>query len=214
VAAGLRVGIVDLTRGELGTRGTAEIRAREAAAAGEVLGVTYRENLGLPDGRLEADETSRRLVIEAVRRSRARLVVAPAPVDLHPDHATTGRIVERVRYLCPMPKYPAEGEAHRPSIWLWTMHHTEVAPAIVVDVSDVFERKLEAVRCFASQLHDPDVREEGPGTGIGRPDFLEALIARHRHWGSRIGVRYGEPYGHDGPLPVRQLGAFWDGLVR
>jgi bacillithiol biosynthesis deacetylase BshB1 len=127
VAAGLRVGIVDLTRGELGTRGTAEIRAREAAAAGEVLGVTYRENLGLPDGRLEADETSRRLVIEAVRRSRARLVVAPAPVDLHPDHATTGRIVERVRYLCPMPKYPAEGEAHRPSIWLWTMHHTEVA---------------------------------------------------------------------------------------
>jgi bacillithiol biosynthesis deacetylase BshB1 len=196
----------------MGTRGSAEIRAEEARRAREKLGVVATENLGLPDGRLEITEEAKRLVIEAIRRSRPSLVVAPHPVDLHPDHAVTGRLVEQVRYLCGMPKWPAAGEACRVPLVLRTMFHTPFDPDLVVDVTDVFEAKIEAIRCYASQLHDPATAEAGPGTNIGRPDFLDRWEARHRFWGERIGVTYGEPYAVDGPLPVRNPLALWEAL--
>ncbi len=214
IGSGKTVSIVDLTRGEMGTRGTAEIRAEEAERARRMLGVTSSENLGLPDGLLEVTEEAKRLVIEAIRRARPSLVVAPHPVDLHPDHAATGRIVEQVRYLCPMPKWPAEGEPCRVPLVLRTMFHTPFDPDLIVDVSDVFEAKLDAIRCYASQLHDDATVEAGPGTNIGRPDFIARWEARHRFWGERIGVTYGEPYTVDGPLPVRNPLALFEDLNR
>jgi len=202
VATGRSVGIVDLTRGEMGTRGTPEIRAEEAARAREVLGVTTAANLGLPDGRLAVTEEAKRLVIEAIRRARPRVLVAPHRVDLHPDHAAAGRLVDEVRYLCGMPKWPADGEPCRVPLVLRTMFHTPFDPDLVVDVTETYATKLEAIRCYASQLHAPEVKEAGPGTNIGRPDFLARWEARHRFWGERIGATFGEPYAVDGPLPV------------
>jgi len=213
VAAGRRVGVVDLTRGEMGTRGTAEIRAEEAKQAREKLGIVSAENLGLPDGRLEVTEEAKRLVIEAIRRASPRLLVAPHRVDLHPDHAAAGRLVDEVRYLCGMPKWPAAGEPCRVPLVLRTMFHTPFDPDVVVDISDVFEEKLEAIRCYASQLHRPDVAEEGPGTNIGRKDFLLRWEARHRFWGERIGAVFGEPYAVDGPIPVSNPDFLLDGLI-
>jgi N-acetylglucosamine malate deacetylase 1 len=212
VKSGKSVGIVDLTRGEMGTRGTPEIRAQEAERARLLLGISTSENLGLPDGRLEATDDAKRLVIEAIRRARPGIVVAPHAIDLHPDHAVTGRIVEQVRYLCAMPKWPADGEPCRVPLVLRTMFHTQFDPDLVVDVTDVYEAKIEAIRCYASQLHDPGTAEAGPGTNIGRPDFMDRWEARHRYWGERIGVTYGEPYAVDGPLPVRNTAAFLEVL--
>ncbi len=210
-ALGRTIGIVDLTRGEMGTRGTPEIRASEAAAASAVMSIDTRENLGLPDGRLAVNEESRRLVIESIRRHRPTVVLTNYHDDLHPDHAAAGRLVRDVRYLTPMRNYPAGGEPHRVSVFAHVQQHTAFVPSFIVDISDVWERKVEAIQCFASQLHDPGIPELGPGTKIGRPDFLEMFEGRHRYWGSQIGVAHGEAYWVEGPLPVADPFTLWGG---
>ena len=192
VARGYRVGLVDMTRGETGTRGTPEERLREAAAAAEVLGAAFRENLELPDGQLSSSEEARRKVIEAIRRYRPRILVGPYTTDYHPDHAATGRLLQEVLFLSGLVKYPAEGNPHRAGqIWSY-MCHDPFEPTFVVDITEHFERKMDALRCFASQLHQADSDE--PATNISRPDYAERLEARFRYFGDLIGVRYGEPF--------------------
>ncbi len=200
--AGRSFAILDLTRGEGGTRGTPEIRAAEAAAAAKVLGAEERIVLDHGDGRLEAGERVRRAVVDAIRRVRPSLVLAPRPGDLHPDHAAAGEAARSVRYVSGMPRwFPGAHPPHRARTFLYSLHHAaDDAPSLVVDVTGVFERKMAAVRCFASQLHDPSSKE--PRTGISSEEFLVRWEARHRWFGERIGVRYGEPWFHDGPLPV------------
>ena len=210
VAAGRSVGIIDLTRGEAGTRGTPETRAKEADAASALIGVSVRENLGLPDAGIEVTPEAKRLVVEAIRRHRPALVLTNWHHDLHPDHAATGQIVRAVRYLTAMPNYAAAGEPHRVAAFAHFMLHTPFDPSFVVDVTEVWERKVEVIRCFASQLHDPGIEEAGPGTKIGRPDFLLQFEGRHRYWGSRIGVPLGEPYWVEGPLPVSDPLRIWE----
>ncbi len=197
-ARGHRVAIADLTRGETGTRGTPETRVREAEAAGEVLGAVARENLGLPDASLRSDDSARRALVECIRRHRPAILVGPYPVDYHPDHAATGRLLEDVRFLSGLAKYPADGAPWRAG-QLWSyMCHDAIPTTFIVDVSDTWDRKIEALRCFASQLHDPDSRE--PETDIASPDKIERLEARFRYFGSLIGVRYGEPFHCARPL--------------
>jgi len=200
--AGRSVAILDLTRGEAGTRGTPEIRAKEAAAAARLLGAEERTILDLGDARLEPGLEARRAVVDAIRRLRPSLVLAARPGDLHPDHAAAGEAVRSVRYVCGMAKWhPGPHPPHRPRDFLFSMHHsTDLPPSLVVDVTPVFERKMALVRCFASQLHDPASKE--PGTRISSEDFLPAWEARHRWFGERIGVRYGEPWYCEGPVPV------------
>src|SRR5688572_7972466 len=200
--AGKSVALLDLTRGEGGTRGTPEGRAKEAAAAAALLGAEERVILDHGDGRLAATEDVRRSVVDAIRRFRPSLVLAPLHDDLHPDHAAAGEAVRSVRYVCGMTKWsPGPHAPHRPRTFLHSMHHScDRPPALVVDVSAVFERKIALVRCFASQLHDPASRE--PRTNIASEDFLPRWEARHRWFGERIGVRYGEPYFSDGPVAV------------
>lgn len=200
--AGKSVAILDLTRGEAATRGTPETRAREAAAAAALLGAEERVILDLGDARLEPDLGVRRAVVDAIRRHRPSLVLAPHRGDLHPDHAAAGEAVRSVRYVCGMAKWhPGPHPPHRPRTFLFSMHHaTDLPPSLVVDVSAVFERKISLVRCFASQLHDPASKE--PRTNIASEDFLPRWEARHRWFGERIGVRYGEPWFHEGPVPV------------
>jgi len=201
VDAGRSVAILDLTRGEGGTRGTAETRAAEAAAGARALGAAERTILDFGDGLLEPSLPVRRAVVAAIRRHRPSLVVAPHWRDLHPDHAAAGRAVRAVRYVCGMPKWdPGPHAPHRPSTFLFSMHHTEFRVSVVVDVTSVWERKCAAVRCYPSQLHDPASKE--PRTSIASDEFVPRWEARHRWFGSRAGVRFGEPYFHDGPVPV------------
>jgi bacillithiol biosynthesis deacetylase BshB1 len=200
--AGKSVAILDLTRGEAGTRGTPEIRAKEAAAAAALLGAAERTTLDLGDGRLEPGLEVRRAIVDAIRRVRPSLVLASHPADLHPDHAAAGEAVRSVRYCCGMAKWhPGSHPPHRPAGFLFAMHHPmDAPPSLVVDVTAVFERKMALVRCFASQLHDPASKE--PRTKISSEDFLPGWEARHRWFGDRIGVRHGEPWYAEGPVAI------------
>jgi bacillithiol biosynthesis deacetylase BshB1 len=200
--AGKSVAILDLTRGEGGTRGTPAIRAKEAEAAAALLGAEERVVLDHGDGRLAPTEEVRRAIVDAIRRLRPSLVLAPRTGDLHPDHDAAGEAVRSVRYVCGMAKwFPGPHAPFRPASFLFSMHHAcDDAPSLVVDVTSVFERKMALVRCFSSQLHDPSSKE--PRTNIASEEFLPRWEARHRWFGERIGVKYGEPWFADGPVAV------------
>jgi len=206
---GYRVGIVDLTQGDLGTRGSVEDRLGEAREAARILGAVFRENLGLPDGGVRSDEASRRAVIEAIRRHRPAILVAPYPTDDHPDHAGAGILVEEALFLAGLRRYPAGGEAHRArQVWHYMCHHPFV-PSFVLDVSEVFETKMRAIRCFRSQLHREGSDE--PATNISDPCFLPRIEARGRYFGSLIGSTFGEPFFTRKPPRVRDPLAPWLG---
>ena len=186
-------GILDLTRGEMGTRGTPEERAEEAREAARILGAGFRDNAGLPDGRLMADEAARVAVARFVRRRRPRIVLAPWWSDSHPDHGVTGRLAHEASFVAGLRRYPGlEGEPWRPHAILYWPSHYDFRPSFVVDVSAQHDRKLEAIRAFRSQLHDPD-RDE-PLTNIASKQFLERIEMLSRLYGESIGVEHGEPY--------------------
>ncbi len=200
--AGMRVGVLDLTAGERGSRGTREIRAQEAAAASAMLRVAARVTLSFPDTELESSLDLRRAVIEAVRAARPRVVLAPLPHDLHPDHAAAGQAVRDAYYLCGMKNADAALEPWRPERLLHYFMHDEEETALVHDVSAVWEERLALVRCFASQLHG-GAADAGHPTLIARDDFLARIEARARVWGRRAGVTFGEPLvcGGSGAVP-------------
>jgi bacillithiol biosynthesis deacetylase BshB1 len=199
-ARGYTVGGVDLTAGESGSRGDMAVRKQEAAAGSGLLGLEFRECLGLPDGGVRNDEHSRDLVIDVIRRHKPRLVVAPVPIDHHPDHSRAGELVKEARFLAGCARIGPPGDPHRPGRTLFYPSREIVAPSLIVDVSGVYERKMKAVRAHASQLHDPSSEE--PPTVIASEDFLLSIEARERHYGAQIGVSHGEAYVVDGPLAV------------
>ncbi|MEN8151466.1 MAG: bacillithiol biosynthesis deacetylase BshB1, partial [Planctomycetota bacterium] len=212
VSRGHSVGIVDLTRGEMGTRGTPEQRTRESAAADEVLGISVRENLGLPDGGLTDSLENRRLVVDAIRRHRPTLVVAPPIEDLHPDHAAAGRLVAAAHYPTGFTKYDTGTPPHRPNAVIHMMNHFEFMPTFIVDITDVWETKMAAVACYGSQLHDAGSTE--PKTKVSSPEFLAAFEGRYRHYGSMIGATFGEPFWNARPAPVVDPVAAYGGDAR
>jgi bacillithiol biosynthesis deacetylase BshB1 len=198
---GADVMLVDLTRGELGTRGDVETRAREAGEAARLLGAKRRECLALPDGALSGvDAAQERAVVEAIRRHRPALLLAPWKVDAHPDHREAALLVRRARFFARLAKYAADGAPFVPGPVLWYEQKTPFEPDVVVDISADWETKQSAVRAFASQFSRP------PGdnvyTEISEPSFHEVLKARARVHGARIGVRWGEGYKREGPEPV------------
>jgi len=196
---GHAVGIADLTRGEMGTRGDVEARAAEAAAAARELGVAWRGSLGLPDLGLDRGDREQQLaVVACLRGHRPRLVVAPDPDDVHPDHVEASQLVARACYLSGLARIEAPGERYRPERLLFALYRSASRPHLVVDVSPVWERRMRAVRAHASQL-DP---ERGPATYLTAPGFLEEVESRARSLGATIGARYGEGYRLRGPVPV------------
>ena len=197
---GRSVAILDLTRGEMGTRGSAELRAEEARCAARVLGVTERITLNLGDGMLENDAASRREVIEVIRRFRPKLVLGQYWEDLHPDHAAAGKMLRSVMYPSGFAKYPAGGEPYRPHEFLFYMAHTPFIPNLIVDTSNSNGKKMEAIRCFSSQF-DP-TRNGKPPTVISQPDFLLKLEGRARYYGGLIDRAFGEPYLVLRPIPM------------
>jgi bacillithiol biosynthesis deacetylase BshB1 len=190
---GYKTGILDLTAGELGTRGTAETRREEAEKAAEILGLTVRRNLGLPDARIRNDEESRVRLIEAIRELEPRTVILPYIEGRHPDHRIASELGYDAWYLAGLKNYPASGDPHRPAKLLHTLAYREHAPkpTFVVDISDAFERKLQAIRCYGSQFDD--VKSLGELFPADVP-FYDLVRLQDAHYGSLIRTAYGEPF--------------------
>ncbi len=191
-AAGYRTGIVDLTSGEMGTRGTAELRAREAEEAAKLLGVSVRRNLDLGDGRLEPSSVAKRKVAEVIRELEPRIVFTNYPENNHPDHTAAGPLVAEAAYLAGLRKLEASGEPHRPNRVLYYLVPHKVAPSFIVDVSPFHEKKMTAVRAYASQLFAPGSGD--PATFISQPGFLSRVDALDRYYGALIDADFGEAF--------------------
>jgi len=192
--AGHRVGILDLTQGESGTRGDAATRAAEAERAARALGVVVRLNAGLPDAHLANDETSRTKIVEMIRRTKPREVILPYPVGRHPDHRIASELGRDACYLAGLVKYaPGTGEPHRPFKLLYALAYREdpVKPSFVVDISDSFEAKIQAIRCYSSQFDGAKAAGEIHPTG---QDLYELIRVQSAHYGSLIRRSYGEPF--------------------
>jgi bacillithiol biosynthesis deacetylase BshB1 len=199
--AGHRVGILDLTQGESGTRGSAATRAAEADAAAKVLGVAVRANAGLADAHLQNDEMSRVEVIAQIRALRPRVVILPFPVGRHPDHRIASELGRDACYLAGLKKYPAPGDPHRPFKILYALAYREdpVKPSFVVDITDDFDTKLRAIHCYASQFDGATAAGEIFPTG---QDLYELIRVQSAHYGSLIRRPYGEPYFTDETVAV------------
>jgi len=191
--AGHRVGIVDLTQGESGTRGDAATRAAEAARAAAALGAHVRLNAGMPDAHLTNDEASRAKVVELIRRTRPKVVILPYPVGRHPDHRIASELGRDACYLAGLAKYGGAGDAHRPFKVLYALAYREdpVKPSFVVDISESFEAKMQAIRCYASQFDGAKAAGEIFPTG---QDLYELIRVQSAHYGSLIRRPYGEPF--------------------
>jgi bacillithiol biosynthesis deacetylase BshB1 len=193
VAHGHTTAIIDLTQGESGTRGSAELRAEEASRAAEILGVSARINLGFPDAAIVNTPETRAEVARAIRRFTPRVVIAPSPNGRHPDHRVTAELVRDACFVAGLAKVAPDMPAHRPRkvVHCITYREDHIKPTFIVDISDVFEQKLEAVRAYASQF--ANVTQAGEVYPNGESLFE---IVRHQaaHYGSLARVRYGEPF--------------------
>lgn len=197
IAQGKTVGIVDLTQGELGTRGTPEIRAQEAAAASEIMGISVRENLKFRDGFFDNDEAHQRQLIKVIRKYKPEIVLGNAIYDRHPDHGKAADLIRQSCFLSGLRMIETfDGEeqqkAWRPKALYHFIQSQYIEPDFVVDVSDVWERKIEAIRAFQSQFFNPGSKE--PETYISRPQFLQMIEGRGVEYGNAIGVAYGEGF--------------------
>lgn len=200
--AGYKVGIIDMTRGEMGTRGSREERDAEAAEAAKILNLTLRENLDLPDGFLnQSDRDQRHVVVEAIRRHTPKLVIAPTARDRHPDHQHGARLVEDAVFLANAGKYPSDLERHKVLALMFYPMWWHPEADLIVDVSETWETRTQAARAFVTQFGD---RAEGnaPATFLASKNFLEWVEGRGTHFGAIIGVSRGEPFLLRNPVPV------------
>jgi bacillithiol biosynthesis deacetylase BshB1 len=198
-AAGHGVGILDLTRGEMGTRGTLEERTAEAQEAAALLGVAVRENAGLPDSGLANNDEQRQTVARVIRRLRPGLLLAPLDNDRHPDHEAAHALVRDANYMAGLSKLDAEGAPHRaPSVLYYRVYGDPTPPDLVIDISETFATKMTALKAHASQFHNPAY--EGEETYVSSTGFWRAIETRAAWWGSRVGVAYGEPLYSRGPI--------------
>ena len=190
-------GIIDLTRGELGTRGSANVRDLEAAESAIIMGLAVRSNLNLGDGFFEENEASLKQVITEIRKYQPDLVLANAASDRHPDHGRASSLISRACFLSGLPKIVCEWEgvalaAHRPKSVYHYIQDRNIGPQLIVDISSEFEQKMKAIKAFKSQFYDPNSQE--PQTPISGQDFLSFLEARAIEFGRLIGCKYGEGF--------------------
>lgn len=200
IQSGLQVGVLDLTDGEPTPHGSTEIRARETRAASEVLGLTWRQNLGLPNRSLESTLEARGKLAGVMRLNRPRWLFAPYWEDAHPDHIAATQLVEAARFWAKLTKTDLPGEPFHPArIYNYYCVHLKMhpKPAFVLDISQQWEQKLEAISCYQSQFVI--------GRELVRPTFLQQLRDEAAYWGKSIGVRYGEPFTSREPLGLSGL---------
>ncbi|MEO9485596.1 MAG: bacillithiol biosynthesis deacetylase BshB1 [Ekhidna sp.] len=194
---GYKTGVLDLTKGELGTRGTPEIRAKEAKDAGEILKLSARENLGIADGFFENNRENQLKVVEQIRHFQPKIVITNSIYDRHPDHTRGAQLVETACFIAGLKavgtKWKGEvQEAYRPEKLYFSIQSTAHEPDLLVDISDVIEERRDAINAFKSQFYDPNSEE--PETFISSKGFMDMLESRTREWGQRIGVEYAEGF--------------------
>ena len=200
---GLKVGVLDLTDGEPTPHGSPQVRAKETTAATAVLNLDWRENLGLPNRSLEATLEARAALAGVIRRLRPRWLFAPYWVDAHPDHIAATQLTEAARFWSKLTKSELPGEPHHPQrIFHYYCVHLKLAvqPAFVLDISQQWEQKLAAIRCYQSQFVN--------GRSTDPPTFLDQLRDEAAYWGKTIGTRYGEPFACREPLGVSSFASF------
>ncbi len=205
---GFKTGVLDLTKGELGTRGTPEIRAKEAVDAAKILKLSARENLGLADGFFENSKENQLKVAAQIRRFRPKIVIANAMYDRHPDHTRAAQLVETACFIAGLKAVETEWEgtnqeAYRPEKLYFCIQSTAHEPDILVDISDVMDERRAAINAFKSQFHNPDSKE--PETFISSKGFMTMLESRTREWGHRIGVEHAEGFQVKHFLGVKSL---------
>lgn len=208
IASGKKVGIIDFTRGEMGTRGTPEIRDTESAAAGEILGLTIRENLRYQDVFFRNDDEHVLGVVQKIRQYQPDTILANALADRHPDHGKAAQVVKRATFLAGLKNVKTELDGAQQQNWyIKNLYHyiqTDFhKPDFVVDVSAFWETRMEAVRAFKSQFFDPN--GDSSNTLISTPEFMELIEARGREFGMSIRVKYGEGFISDRILGVSDL---------
>jgi bacillithiol biosynthesis deacetylase BshB1 len=202
LAEALRVGVLDLTDGEPTPHGSPEIRAQETQAASDVLGLTWRENLGLPNRRLEASLDARHQLAGVIRKTRPRWLFAPFWIDAHPDHVAATQLVDDARFWAKLTKSDLPGEPHHPEriFNYYCVHLKQVPqPAFIMDISDQWDRKAQAIACYRSQFV--------AGRPAEPPTFLDRLRDEAAFWGKTIGTRFGEPFTCREPIGLSSMAA-------
>jgi bacillithiol biosynthesis deacetylase BshB1 len=211
IEQGKKVGIIDLTRGELGTRGSAEIRDHEAADSAKVLNVSIRENLRMADGFFQNDEAHQRKVIQAIRKYQPEIVLCNALEDRHPDHGRSAKLLSDSAFLSGLRKIETteDGilqEAWRPKYVFHYIQDRFIQPDFVVDISAYIDKKIESILSYRTQFFNPDLNE--PQTYISSPEFLDSVRARAMMLGKRIGVKFGEGFISEKVIGIRGFDAF------
>ncbi|EMR04480.1 bacillithiol biosynthesis deacetylase BshB1 [Cesiribacter andamanensis] len=208
VAAGKKVGFVDFTQGELGTRGTAELRLQEAEASARVLGLSVRDNLGMRDGFFKVDEEHILQLVAKIRQYQPDIVLANAVDDRHPDHGRAAQLVKEAFFLSGLRRVETRLEGTLQQEWRprQLFHYIQsnyIQPDVVVDITDHWETKMASIRAFGSQFHDPNSKE--PETFISSDRFMKFIESRAREWGQSIGVTYGEGFTVSKQIGVKSL---------
>src|SRR3989339_851380 len=196
-SAGIKVGIIDLSKGELGTRGSAETRKKEAQTAGEILRIEVRENLELKDGSLKFNDEYLKKIITRIRKYQPKIIFAPYFNDRHPDHIGTSQLVKEAMFFSGLAKINTEDNERiqmpfRPQKLFYYMQTYDFKPAFIYDISETFENKMKAVFAYGTQFHNPESKE--PETFISQPIFIQFLEARAKYFGFKIGKNYGEAF--------------------
>lgn len=212
---GKKVGILDLTQGELGTRGTLETRYEEAAKAAQIMGVLVRENLKMRDGFFKNDEQHQLLLIKSIRKYQPDIIFGNILLDRHPDHGRAGQLIKDACFLSGLAKIETTGEdgtpqeKWRPRYVFQYIQDWYYEPDVLIDISDTLELKMEAIKAYATQFHTSQDDGDGPVTYISTPGFMESVVARSRLFGKRIGVNHAEGFVSDKPIGLHNF----DGLI-
>jgi N-acetylglucosamine malate deacetylase 1 len=208
---GKKAGILDLTEGELGSRGSVEMRYKEAAEAARIMGIQTRENLQIPDGFFKNDEPTQRKLIAKIRKYQPEIVLANSLNDRHPDHGRAGKLITDSCFLSGLVKIESrdeKGELQEPWRPKYIFHYIQDRyhePDFIIDITDVFEQRMQAIKAYTTQFYNPENEDDGPETYISTPDFLESVIARARMIGKKIGVKYGEGFITEKRIGIRNF---------
>ena len=203
---GYSTGIIDLTKGELGSRGTVEQRNKESTKAGKILNIDYRENIKLPDGGIDPSPENRAKIIRIIREHKPIIIFAPYLDDRHPDHVHASRLITESWFFAGVRKVMPELKPHRPYRIIYYMAKYEFQPSFVIDISEEFDKKFQALKAYQSQFYNPEWPEQQ--TFISSRWFIESVEFRARHFGWMAGVKYGEPFwiketlAIDDPVPI------------
>lgn len=211
---GKQVGVLDLTQGELGSRGTVDTRYEEAAKAAKIMGVHVRENLKMRDGFFKNDEEHQKKLIVAIRKYQPEIIITNSLSDRHPDHGRAARLTTDSCFLSGLIKVETKNEQGivqepwRPKYVFHYIQDRYHEPDFVIDITSVFDQRMEAIKAYTTQFYNPDNEDDGPQTYISTSAFIESVVARARMIGKKIGVAYGEGFNTEKRLGIKNLDAF------